>query len=174
MNYAKYKSISQSTIHDEFMNYVNSLEISIIDYIAFGVQDLIEKKSTSIMSQSEWQNTFKTKFFPENDPVRIAAFNAKSNLFTFDEISCQNSVGAEIMRQRKLHNINNGFVLVEKHMGFNFMLTMATGYKKFAGRNFFFDNHQEITKIMRDLKRLIAPVTKNYQYQPRKQAVDNE
>lgn len=163
MKLGKYTSLNGQDIKSAFLDYVSALEIPVIDYVAIGVQDSIHKTSTSIMSRPEWQKTFKELNLAEFDPVRKASFNTTSKIFSFDSLDYENSNGKEVMRQRKLHDINNGIVLMQKNLGYNFMLTLATGYKNFDAYKFFIDNHAAMQRVFCDLISLVSPGTKEYQ-----------
>ena len=138
MKLGKYKTLSKKAIREVFTDYVDALEIPLIDYVAIGVQDTIHKTSTSIMSRIEWQEAFRKLGLAAYDPVRKASFNTKSNIFSFDELDYQDSYGKEVMKQRRHHEIENGLVIMQKNLGHNFMLTLATGYKNFSPYKFFY------------------------------------
>lgn len=147
------------------MDYIDALEIPIIDYVAIGVQDTIHKTSTSMMSRAEWQETFRNLGLAEHDPLRKASFTTKANIFSFDELDYQDSCGSEVMKQRRRHEIENGLVIMRKNLAYNFMLTLATGYKNFSPYKFFIDKHTAIERIFNDLIKLVSPATKEYQTQ---------
>lgn len=163
MKLGKYKALEQVNLRNVFLSYVDALEIPIIDYVAIGVQDTIYNNSTSLMSREDWQTTFKKLNLANYDPVRKAAFNIKSNLFAFDELDYQDEFGKEVMRQRKLHQIENGFVIMRKNLGYNFMLTLATGFKNFRPYRYFLENETAINKVFDDLIELVSPSTLEYQ-----------
>lgn len=165
MKLGRYKPLENQNIQTTFSDYIHALEIPIIDYVAIGIQDTIYKTSTSIMSRPDWQQTFRKLNLSESDPIRKAAFCTKSKVFAFDDIDCQDSSGKEVMRQRKLHDINNGLVFMHRELGCNYMLTLATGYKNFCAYKFFLDKEIAITKLFSDLISLIQPVTKQYQFE---------
>lgn len=162
MKLGKYEAIDKKELRSIFLNYVDALEMPVIDYVAIGVQDTIQNKSTSLMSRVEWQNTFKNLNLSEDDPVRRASFSNRSGIFSFDEVDCQNSAGKEVMRQRRLHEIENGLVLIKKNLGTNFMLTLATGHKDFDAYKFFIAHRPAINLVFNDLVGLISTETKSY------------
>ena len=100
--------------------------------------------------------------FAIHDPVRKASLNTKNKFFTFDELDYQDSCGKEVMRQRKLHQIENGIVVIEKSLGENFMMTLGTGFKNFEARKFYLRHQSAIYRILKDLKLIIEPCTKEY------------
>lgn len=163
MKLGKYKSLDSQNMRDFFTKYIAALEIPIIDYVAIGVQDSIHGTSTSLMSRADWQETFVNHNFAEHDPVRKASFNTKSRNFSFDQIDYCDSMGKEVMRQRRLHYIENGIVLMRKNLGCNFMLTLATGFKNFNTQKFYCDHQPAIKKMFDDLICLVSPSTQEFQ-----------
>ncbi|GAB4392680.1 MAG: hypothetical protein Tsb005_07720 [Gammaproteobacteria bacterium] len=163
MKLGSYQKIDSHEIRQVFLDYFQALEIPIIDYLAIGVQDTIYKTSCSLMSSQEWQKIFYDQHFALYDPVRKAAFNSHTKFFAFDTLDFQDNYGKEIMRQRKLHGIENGLVFIRKTLGHNFMLTLATGYKGFAAYPFFIKYQQAINHIFDDLIQIIHSSTQQYQ-----------
>jgi hypothetical protein len=162
MNPGNYKSLQTIDTYEVFLDYINSLSIPVIDYIAIGVQDTITNTSASMMSRPEWQKAFCELNLAEHDPIRKASFNSSSKMFAFDEVDCKDSHGKEVMKQRKLFGIENGLILMERNLGFNFMLTLGTGYKNFNSYKYFVDNHLAIHIVFKDLINLLSPITKEY------------
>lgn len=158
-----YQAIDELNTKKLFLSYFEILNIPIIDYLAIGVQDNNKKISSSLMSNSEWQNTFRINDFAKHDPIRRTAFNTSCKIFTFDEIDCHDNYGKEIMKQRAKHYIQNGLVIMDRNLYFNYMLTLGTGYKNFNPYPFYFDNFIAINKIFSDLKKIISPLTTQYQ-----------
>lgn len=163
MKLGEYLSLDGTNITTDFQSYIKALELPFMDYVAIGVQDTIHKKSTSIMSSAEWQKTFKELGLANDDPVRKASFSTHTKYFSFDGIDCQNNSGREVMRQRKLHGIENGLVFMERKLSHNFMLTLGTGYKGFNTYKYLIDHHIAIQKVFSDLISLVTPATKPYQ-----------
>lgn len=164
MKLGQYEALNSKELRNTFLSYVDALNMPAIDYVAIGVQDTIQKKSASLMSRAEWQNTFKSLNLAKDDPVRIASFNNKSGIFSFDEVDCRSSAGKEVMRQRKRHEIENGLVLIRRDLGTNFMLTLATGYKDFDAYKFFINHTTAIGHVFDDLISMVSPETKGYQF----------
>ena len=164
MKLGQYEALNSKELRNTFMGYVDALNMPAIDYVAIGIQDTIQKKSASLMSRVEWQNTFKSLNLSKEDPVRITAFTNKSGIFSFDEVDCRSSAGKEVMRQRKLHEIENGLVLIKRNLGTNFMLTLATGYKDFDAYKFFISHRMAINHVFDDLISIVSPETKEYQF----------
>lgn len=163
MKLGKYKPINEEYIGDTFDKYIDALAIPVIDYVAIGVQDSIRKTSASLMSRPDWQSSFSNLNLAESDPVRKAAFNTKTKFFSFDELDYQDSSGKEVMRQRKRHYIENGIVVMNRNLGHNFMLTLATGYKDFNAKKFYLENRHSIKKTFGDLIDLIIPYSAEFQ-----------
>ena len=163
MKLGKYKALDRRDIRSTFLDYVDALAMPIIDYVAIGVQDTIHRTSTSMMSRLDWQKTFYKLNLAAYDPVRKASFNTNSKIFAFDELDYQDSHGEEVMKQRKLHGIENGLVLIQRKLGHNFMLTLATGFKNFCPYKFLIANQVTINRIFYDLICLIKPLAKEYQ-----------
>jgi|GEM_PF-958719 len=163
MQLGEYKALDTNSLRSYFLDYIDALDMPIIDYFAIGVQDRIHKKSASLMSRLDWQKTFRSLNLANHDPVRKASFNTNAKIFTFDELDFQDSAGKEVMRQRRLHDIENGIVVMRRLLGHNFMLTLATGYKNFEPYKFLIDNHDSINRIFNDFTELVAPATKELQ-----------
>ncbi len=153
----KYTPLDKHDLRRVFLDYIQSIDIPCIDYVAIGIQDNLSKTSASIMSNLEWQEEFKSLGLDEDDPLRNAAFNIKNGFFSFDEIDYQNSAGKKVMRQRKLHGINNGFVFMASDTRNNCLLTLGTGYKNFQAHKFLIENKTDISLVFNDLKNLIMP-----------------
>jgi len=163
MKLGEYKVLDKETVKQEFMDYIGSIKLPIIDYIAIGVQDRLHKTSTSLMSRPEWQKTFQEQGLAKYDPIRRTAFLTKSSIFTFDSVDFGDSMGHAVMQLRKKHDIENGIVLVRREHYFNYMFTLATGYKNFNTHKFISDNYQHLQRICFDLSNLVNPSTKEYQ-----------
>lgn len=172
MKLGKYEAFDKKEVRQVFLDYIDALGMPIIDYVAIGVQDTIHKTSTSMMSRLDWQKTFRSMDLAEYDPVRKASFSTRSKMFAFDELDYQNSYGKEVMRQRRRHEIENGLVIMQRSLGHNFMLTLATGYKNFTPHRFFVENHQAIYRMFNDLITLVSPSTIQYQARIIHRAVD--
>lgn len=163
MKLGDYAALDRGDLRGLFLDYVQSLEIPLIDYVAIGVQDNIHRNSTSMMSREDWQSLFKKNGFAQFDPIRLASFTTKTHFFAFEDVSCQDSFSKEIMRQRKKYEIENGLVIMDRQLGHNFMLTLATGYKGFKPHKFYLDYRSSIAKIFDELKEMVKPLTASYQ-----------
>ena len=58
MELEDYKPVCENSVKEFFLSYVDALELPIIDYVAIGFQNTLNKKSTSIMLNIEWQKLF--------------------------------------------------------------------------------------------------------------------
>lgn len=153
------KIISNEVVQIDFLNCIRELELPIIDYFAIAVLNTTNKTSMSIMSNLEWQRLFKSsEDFAKHDPVRWASFSLPTNMFSFDDIDYRDSYGKKIMQQRRLYDMQNGFIVMDKHLGYRFILTMATGYKKFQFQQFYFTHQSLIKEIFVQFKTIISPV----------------
>ena len=159
----EYAVLEQKELRTLFLDYIESLEIPLIDYVAIGVQDNLHRTSTSMMSRPDWQSTFKKGGFAKFDPIRKASFNTRNRFFAFEDVNPEDSFGKEIMLQRKRHEIENGMVIMDRQLGHNFMLTLATGYKNFKPHQYYLDYKGVISKIFDDLKLMVKPSTLHYQ-----------
>lgn len=142
-----------------FFNYVDSLDIPLIDYFAIGVQNTVVKKSISLMSSDEWQKHFVINQYAEHDPIRRVTLHTKRYLIPFQEIDFVDNYGKEIMRQRALMGIKNGIILMQRFPKFNYMITLGTGYSKFDAFEFIKRYHDRISLIKTDFINLIQKDT---------------
>ena len=62
----------------------------------------------------------------------------------------------EAMRQRRRFGINNGLVIMERNTNHNFMMTLATGHKKFNARDFYLEYVDALNTTFADLKSIIS------------------
>ena len=159
----EYLVLDKKNLRETFIDYFQALEIPVIDYLAIGIQDTVNQKSTSLMSNVEWQKTFKNLNFAPYDPIRKAALNSKTTVFSFEDVNHQDLMGSEVMRQRKKHQIENGLVLVRRNLGHNFMMTLGTGFKNFQSHKFFLDYRESTYKIFDDLICLVSPLCADFQ-----------
>ena len=158
-----YEALDKPDMRSLFTSYFNALDIPVIDYLAIGIQNNINKTSSSLMSNYEWQETFRARELAQHDPIRRTAFNTHCKIFSFDEIDYYDTNGKEVMKQREKHFIENGLVIMDRTLGYNFILTLATGYKNFRAYPFYFENIAAINQIFLDLKQIITPSTEKYQ-----------
>lgn len=150
-----YLPIVDESTKNVFMDYTSAVNLSPIDYFAVGIQDILTRKSISLMSRIEWQKIFVDNHFAENDPVRKTVLNTRRNFISLDEIDFFDNFGKEIMRQRAMMGIKTGLVLVEKVAQFNLMITLGTEYSKFDILKFIKSNHLKITFLKRDFIKII-------------------
>lgn len=160
MKLGTYTALDQERLRQTFLDYVEMLDIPLIDYVAIGLQNTIDRTSSSMMSRLDWQQIFKNMNLAEHDPIRKASFYTRAKIFSFDDIDYLDNQGKEVMRQRRRYDINSGFVVLDRHLGHNFMLTLATGYKNFSAHRFYLDHMEAVNRIFVDLKNLITPSIK--------------
>jgi hypothetical protein len=158
----EYLVLEKKNLRETFIDYFHALDIPMIDYLAIGVQDTVNQKSTSLMSNAEWQKTFKDHNFAPYDPIRKVALNSKTSVFSFEDVNHQDPMGSEVMRQRKKHQIENGLVLVQRNLGHNFMMTLGTGFKNFQSHRFFLDYQSSVYRIFNDLIQLVSPLCEDF------------
>lgn len=154
--------ILTDTTRQTFFDYVDSLDIPQIDYFAIGIQNLIIKKSISLMSLPEWQQHFIAKQYAHYDPVRRVALCTKRNLIPFREIDFVDNFGKEIMRQRAMMGIKDGIILMQRFSTFNYMITLGTGFSKFDAFDFIKRYHDRISLIRSDFIHLVEKDAKNF------------
>lgn len=155
MSINNYLPILTNTTKKTFLAYIDSLDIPQIDYFAIGIQNNLTKKSTSIMSSTEWQKHFTENQYANYDPVRKATLYTKRNFIPFCEIDFVDNFGKEIMKQRSKMNIKNGIILVERFPKFNYMITLGTGFSNFDSFDFIKRYHDKIHFIKNDFIDLI-------------------
>lgn len=150
-----YLPILTETTKKTFFDYINLLLIPQIDYFAIGVQNLISKESISLMSRGEWQKHYVLNEYTEHDPVRRISLDTRRNFIPFNEIDFLDNYGKEIMHQRKLMEIKNGIILMQRFQKFNYIITLGTNFSKFDSFDFIKKYHEKISIIKRDLIKLI-------------------
>jgi hypothetical protein len=161
MNINSYSPITTKTTKQTFFDYIDLLNIPQIDYFAIGVQNLITKKSTSLMSRQEWQKHFIDNQYASYDPIRRVALSTKRSLIPINEIDFVDNFGKEIMRQRAIMGIKNGIVLMQRFPEFNYIITLGTNFSKFDAFVFIKQYHDKIALLKEDLIRIIERDAKN-------------
>lgn len=155
-----YLPIITKTTKKTFFDYIDSLDIPEIDYCAIGIQNLLSKKSISLMSLPEWQQHFVNHQYANYDPIRRVALLTKRNFIPFREIDFVNNFGKEIMRQRAIMGIKNGVIIMKRLAGFNYMITLGTGFSKFDAFDFLKRYHDKVELIKTDLINLVEKDTR--------------
>lgn len=150
-----YLPILTEEVKKDFFDYIDTIELPMMDYFAVGIQDVITKTSCSIMSNIEWQYQFIMNQYALYDPIRKSVLNTKRNIIFFDEIDYQDNYGAEIMRQRKRIGIHNGIILVKRKNTQNIMVTFGTGSKQCDSSKFLSENLVEVKKVFNDLSSIL-------------------
>jgi hypothetical protein len=162
MSTTNYLPILTDTTKQTFFDYVDSLDIPQIDYFAIGIQNLVTKKSISLMSLPEWQKHFVTNKYADYDPVRRVTLYTKRNLIPFREIDFVDNFGKEIMRQRAMMGIKDGIILMQRFPKFNYMITLGTDFSKFDAFDFIKRYHDRISLIKLDLINLVEKDAKGF------------
>lgn len=150
-----YMPIITSQTKDLFFDYLKNIEFKEVNYVAIGVQDTINKKTTSLMSSAEWQKKFSENNYMHYDPLRNLILNTNRNIIFIEEINNVDSIGTEIMEQRKKFGVGKGIVIVERFKGCNYILTLGTDYQKFDSYKHLQQNYSGIKKTMQDMKSII-------------------
>jgi len=156
MNKTDYSPIITKTTKQTFFNYINLLNIPLIDYVAIGVQNQISKKSISLMSLPEWQQHFVQNQYANYDPLRKVTLNTKRNFIPFQEIDFGDNFGKEIMGKRAMMGIKNGIILMKRFEKYSYMITLGTGFMKFEAYDFIKQHHDKVNLIQKDLIALIG------------------
>lgn len=89
MKPGEYSVLETAHLRETFLDYMDSLEIPLIDYMAIGVQNTIKGHTASLMSRPEWQKVFKETGLSSYDPVRKTAFGTKVTMFAFEDLDFQ-------------------------------------------------------------------------------------
>lgn len=162
MTKKSYTPIHSNSTNTTFLSYIDLLDIPQIDYFAIGIQNTSSKTSMSLMSLQEWQNHFIKNQFAEHDPLRKIALSTNRTLIHFDEIDFVDNFGKEIMRQRSRMGIKNGIILMQRIPGYNYMITLGTGFSKFSAYDFIKRYHDKISFIKNDSINIIEKDSKKF------------
>lgn len=150
-----YTPISTESTRTTFFDYINNINIAPIDYFAVGIENQAQKKITSIISRLEWQNYFYANQIANNDPLIKAKRLSQRNILPFSEIDYIDSFGKEIMRQRALHGMRNGLMLIHQQQHLKYMIVLATGFSKFNHYAFLSKYYTQLTRLKKDLSKII-------------------
>lgn len=150
-----YKPVIKDITRKLFSNYLEILDIPVIDYLAVGMQDTQTGKSTSLMSNEAWQEHFHKNCFAAFDPIRKTALYTKGSIFSFSNIDYFDNYGAYIMQEREKFNICNGLVLIDRYKDHNIVYTLGTSYKKFDYFNYLLIYSKGIESVKQDLRNII-------------------
>ena len=157
-----YSPIKTQSTKDTFIDYVGSLDIPQIDYIAVGVQNTFNNTSISMMSLAEWQSHFTRNLYADHDPIRKVTLHTNRNIIPFTQIDYVDNFGKEIMLQRNRFGIKNGIILMQRHPKFNYMITLGSGFSQFDAFEFFRRYHDKISLMKNDLIALIEKEAKTF------------
>ena len=140
--------IATAQTKDLFFDYLKNMGLKEINYVAIGVQDTANKKTTSLMSSTEWQKKFSENKYMHYDPLRKLVLDTNRTIIFLEEIDNVDSIGSEIMEQRKKFGIGKGIVIVERFKGYNYLLTLGTDYKDFDCYKYLQQNYLGIKNTM--------------------------
>lgn len=150
-----YTPICAESTRSTFFDYINTINIHPMDYFAVGIENAAQKKLTSLISRLEWQTYCDKNQIANNDPLIKAKKLSKRNIIPFSEIDSIDSFGKEIMRQRSLHGMKNGLMLIHKQYPLSAMIVLATGFSKFNHFSFLTKYYTQLTRLKNDLSKII-------------------
>lgn len=150
-----YTPICRESTRSTFFDYINNISIPPIDYFAVGIEDPDQKKLISLISRLEWQIYFDKNQITKNDPLIQAKKLSQRNIIPFSEIDYIDSFGKEVMRQRSLHGMKNGLMLIHKQNHLDYMIVIATGVSKFNHYSFLAKYYTQLTRLKNDLSKII-------------------
>lgn len=126
-----------------------------MDYFAVGIEDHAQKKLISLISLLDWQIYIDKNQITQHDPLIQAKKLSQRNIIPFSEIDYIDSFGGEVMRQRSLHGMKNGLMLIHKQHHLNYMIVLATGLSKFNHYSFLTKYYTKLTRLKNDLSKII-------------------
>ncbi|MCH9636905.1 hypothetical protein A1D18_05520 [Candidatus Rickettsiella isopodorum] len=150
-----YTPISTESTRSTFFDYINNVNLPPIDYFSVGIEDYGQKKITSLISRLEWQIYFDKNQITNNDPLIKAKKLSQRKIIPFSEIDYIDSFGKEVMRQRSLHGMKNGLMLIHKQHHINYMIVLATGVSKFNHFSFLTKYYTQLIRLKNDLSKII-------------------
>jgi hypothetical protein len=150
-----YTPIHTESTRSTFFDYIDNIHIPPIDYFAVGIEDHAQKKLISLMSRLEWQIYFDKNQITNNDPLIKAKKLSQRNILPFSEIDYIDSFGKEVMRQRVLHGMKNGLMLIHKQQHLTYMIVLATGLSKFNHYSFLTKYYAQLIRLKNDLSKII-------------------
>ncbi|WP_342219929.1 hypothetical protein [Rickettsiella endosymbiont of Miltochrista miniata] len=150
-----YTPICRESTRSTFFDYINNISIPPIDYFAVGIEDHAQKKLISLISRLEWQIYFDKNQITKNDPLIQAKKLSQRNIIAFSEIDYIDSFGKEVMRQRSLHGMKNGLMLIHKQNHLDYMIVLATGLSKFNHYRFLAKYYTQLMRLKHDLSKII-------------------
>ncbi|WP_010304167.1 autoinducer binding domain-containing protein [Candidatus Odyssella thessalonicensis] len=151
-----YTKIIDSEVSDTFTRYTQSLIIPYIDYIAIGIQNKKTRKSTSIMSNIDWNNEFEDNQYAAFDPLRRSVLNTERSYICFDFIDHIDSQGAYIMHRRRKKCAKNGVILIERTPESNTLITLGSNYSKFNPIEFTIKYNKDLQVLKDDLSNILS------------------
>lgn len=150
-----YTPITTETTKAVFFDYISTIKLDPIDYFAVGLENSAQKKFTSLISRPDWQEHLFKKQLIRNDPLIKAKILSQRNIIPFSEIDYVDSLGMEVMRQRRLFGIKNGLLLIHKKGALKYMVILATGASKFDHCAFLKKYYAKLGRLKHDLTKII-------------------
>jgi hypothetical protein len=155
MNTYHYTPILTESTKNTFFDYINAIKLTPIDYFAVGVENNNKKEFTSLISRPAWQEYLCKKQFVDKDPLIKAKLFSQRKIVPFSEIDTIDSLGKEIMKQRAIHGIKDGIMLIQKKGQLNYMVMLATGFSKFDYYAFLKKYYSKLERLKHDLIKII-------------------
>lgn len=155
MNQYHYLPIVTESTKNTFFEYINAIKLTPIDYFAVGIAHTVQKKFTSLTSRTDWQTHFQKEQLSKNDPLIKAEILSQRSLIPFSEIDYIDSSGKEVMRQRRLHGIKDGLLLIHTAGHLKYRIMIATGFSKFDYYAFLKKYHTKLGRLKQDLTKII-------------------
>ena len=146
--------VTESTTHT-FFDYINAVKLAPIDYFAVGIENTAQQQFTSLTSRPDWQDFFNKKQFANKDPLIKAKLFTHRKIIPFSEIDYIDSLGKEIMKQRRLYGIKDGLLLVHNKGQLRYMVMLATGFSKFDHYAFLKKYYSKLGRLKHDLTQII-------------------
>jgi hypothetical protein len=130
------------------------------NYAIKHVRSIMKGACTKIVQNlvnSYWDSK-KMQFYSfegNNDPLIQAKKLSQRNIIPFLEIDYIDSFGKEVMKQRSLHGMKNGLMLIHKQHQLNYMIVLATGFSKFNHYSFLTKYYTQLGRLKNDLSKII-------------------
>lgn len=150
-----YKVIDDKDTRNLFDKYLDVLNIPLIDYVAIGMQDHVEKISYSLKSDSSFQKIFNEMELATHDPIRQAIWNTNYNFIDFSHVNYKDKMSKVVMDYRMKLNHSRGFIYIQREKTKSYSLTLTTSYQKFDSYKYFLENQLPISLIIGDLIKII-------------------
>lgn len=150
----QYHKLNSEPLKKYLDNVFLDLKKQGVSYYALGVQDYENNRSTSIMSNTEWQDNFINQKLFEHDPLRRAMINTNKQIILFEELTYKLEMDYHVMEERKKFNISNGLAIVVRNGSYKYIVTVASDYSKFRPESFILNNREKMIKIFSEVNTL--------------------